>query len=172
MEELAAAASHAQLFVATHEKDRFEPLLGRHFAADAYGVVWVEDFDPVKPHRQDEWGGSTGPRCGPVCSRRRSQTAITRHIAAAPFHMIESLTEPPEGDMTYAQCRAAWPDKVFWGNINLENYYLPPDQLRQEVIAKRERAGKRAFAFELSEDLPLNWRDSIPIVLKTLEELG
>ena len=97
---------------------------------------------------------------------------IRDQIATAPFHMIESLTEPPEGDMTYDQCRAAWPDKVFWGNVNIEVYELPPDRLREEIRAKRERAGKRGFAFEISEDLPANWPETVPIILETLQELG
>jgi DNA repair exonuclease SbcCD ATPase subunit len=53
MNELGEAASHAQLFIATHEKDRFEPLLDRHFARDAYAVVSVEDFDPLKGPKLD-----------------------------------------------------------------------------------------------------------------------
>jgi len=97
---------------------------------------------------------------------------IADQIANAPFHMIESLTEAPEGDMTYRECREAWPDKVLWGNINVDLYYRPPSQLREGVIAKRERAGKRGFAFEMSEDLPRGWEDSIPVVLATLEEIG
>jgi EAL domain-containing protein (putative c-di-GMP-specific phosphodiesterase class I) len=86
--------------------------------------------------------------------------------------MIESLTEPPEGNMTYDECRSAWPDKGFWGNINVELYGLPLEQLAESVIAKRERAGKRALAFEISEDVPANWRESVPVVLETLEKLG
>lgn len=97
---------------------------------------------------------------------------IADQIAAAPFDGIESLTEPPEGDMLYDQCRAAWPDKVFWANINVDCYALPPEQLAQEVLAKRERAGKRALAFEISEDLPKNWEDAISVVLRALEMAG
>lgn len=96
---------------------------------------------------------------------------ISQLIAKAPFHIIESLTEPPEGNMTYDACRAAWADKAFWANINLEHYYLPKEELKQVVRQKRERAGKRGLAFELSEDLPTNWRESIPIVLETLLEM-
>jgi hypothetical protein len=99
-------------------------------------------------------------------------SAISDQIAAAPFTGIESLTEPPEGDMDYAACRAAWPDKVFWGNINISDYYLPKEQLMESVAGKRDRAGKRGFAFEISEDLPLNWKDSIPVVLETLDMIG
>jgi len=96
---------------------------------------------------------------------------IRDRIAAAPYHILESLTEPPEGDMTYDQCRAAWSDKAFWGNINVPLYYGPADKLRQAVIDKRSRAGKRGLAFEVSEDIPRNWRQSIPVVLDALQEL-
>ena len=95
---------------------------------------------------------------------------IADQIAAAPFHIIESLTEPPEGDMTYDRCRAAWPDKVFWGNINAEVYELPADALRHAVAEKCRRAGRRAVALEISEDLPRTWKDSIPVVLSVLNE--
>jgi len=99
-------------------------------------------------------------------------SVIADHIAQAPFHMIESLTEPPEGDMSYDQCRRAWPDKVFWANINVDLYAEPEPILRQAVVDKRQRAEKKALAFEISEDLPANWQQSIPIVLDTLRELG
>ena len=96
---------------------------------------------------------------------------IADQIAEAPFHMIDSLTEPPEGNMYYDACRALWPDKVFWANINVDLYSQPEAVLRQAVMDKRQRAGKQALAFEISEDLPANWQESIPIVLDTLKEL-
>jgi hypothetical protein len=93
-------------------------------------------------------------------------------IARAPFHVIEMLTEPPEGDMPLDQCRAAWPDKVLWANINLGRYKLPPAELREAVTAMRRRAGKRALALAIAEDIPENWRESVPVVLQMLQELG
>jgi hypothetical protein len=98
--------------------------------------------------------------------------AVAEEIARTPLPIIESLTEPPEGDLWYDECRSLWPDKVFWGNLNLHLYALPPDQLRAEIIAKRERAGKRGLAFEIAEDLPANWEAAIPVILDTLRELG
>ncbi len=97
---------------------------------------------------------------------------IKDQIAKAPFHMIESLTEAPEGDMAYDLCRENWPDKVFWANINVDLYSQPEGELAQAVIDKRNRAGKKGFAFEISEDMPANYAESIPIVLKTLKEMG
>ncbi len=93
---------------------------------------------------------------------------IADQIAAAPFHMVESLTEPPEGDMHYEDCRAAWPDKVLWANINIGLYAEPADVFREAVADKLRRAGARALAFELSEDLPSNWSERIPMILDVL----
>jgi hypothetical protein len=98
-------------------------------------------------------------------------SVIKDQIAEAPFHMFDSLTEPPEGDMLYDECRTLWPGKVFWANINVDLYRQPADVLRQAVIDKRGRAGKRALAFEISEDRPHDWQKTIPVVLETLNEL-
>jgi DNA repair exonuclease SbcCD ATPase subunit len=45
--ELAEAARHAQLVVATHEREKFEPHLAKYFADEPYKVVSVDSFDPV-----------------------------------------------------------------------------------------------------------------------------
>lgn len=97
--------------------------------------------------------------------------AIANDIAQAPFHIHESLTEPPEGDMWYDECRATWPDKAFWANINVGAYALPPDELKAEVRAKCARAGAAGLAFEISEELPSNWRETVPVVLEALREV-
>jgi len=98
--------------------------------------------------------------------------ATAERIAGAPFHVVEMLTEPPEGDMTLDECRAAWPDKVLWANINVSLYGLPPAELQQAIVTMRQRAGKRALAFAITEDIPVNWRESIPVILQTLQEVG
>ena len=42
--ELALAAQHAQLFVATHEKEKFEPLLSTHFNSEPTAQIDVIGF--------------------------------------------------------------------------------------------------------------------------------
>lgn len=95
-------------------------------------------------------------------------------IAGAPIDLLESLTPPPEGDMTLAEARAAFPDKLFWSNLNLETYELPPDSLRATILDAIEQGAPdgRRFAFEVAEDLPRNWRDSLPAILEVLREAG
>jgi hypothetical protein len=93
-------------------------------------------------------------------------------IAQAPMDLIESLTPPPEGDMTLAQARQAWPNKLFWSNINVSVYQLPPEQIRARILDLVQQAapdGKR-LAFEVSEHIPQNWQESMAVVLAALEE--
>jgi hypothetical protein len=91
-------------------------------------------------------------------------------IADAPIDVIESLTPPPEGDMSLEECRDAWPDKSLWSNINVSAYSLDRDRLIRLVMENTEKASVngRRLAFELSEDLPKNWEESVPIVLRAL----
>lgn len=95
-------------------------------------------------------------------------------IAKTPINVIESLTEPNEGDQLIGEARAAWPDKLFWCNIRVGDYELPPEKLRKKVISLVEAGAVdgRQFAFEVSEQYPANWKDSMPIVLDTLIDLG
>lgn len=95
-------------------------------------------------------------------------------IAQTDIDGIESLTSPPESDMTYAEARSAWPDKLFWANINVSYYSLPEEELSKKVNELRKQASTdgRYLAFEISEDLPVNWRTSIPVVLNTLAEMN
>ncbi|MDE0222935.1 MAG: hypothetical protein OXJ90_26965, partial [Spirochaetaceae bacterium] len=46
MRELASAATHAQLIVASHEKDRFEPYIDKYFRSGSYRVLRVTSFAP------------------------------------------------------------------------------------------------------------------------------
>ncbi len=145
-------------------------------------VKWLENLtiSMLGPQRYGELLVPMYEQCAPVLEAADKRVmvhydgalnVIKDQIAKAPFHMVESLTEAPEGDMTYAECRQAWPDKVFWANINVDLYAQPEDVLRQAVIDKRNRAGKKALAFEISEDMPANYAQSVPVVLETLREM-
>jgi len=51
IEELSRASEHAQLIVASHEREKFSPHLDSHFDRDEYMTMVVNDFDPVSgPH--------------------------------------------------------------------------------------------------------------------------
>ena len=46
LQELAAAATHAQLIVASHEEERFTPFISQHFPSGSYRVLRVTSFAP------------------------------------------------------------------------------------------------------------------------------
>jgi hypothetical protein len=93
-------------------------------------------------------------------------------IARAPIDLIESLTPPPEGDQTLAEARQAWPDKLLWSNLNVACYDLPPQALKDLVLTRVQEgaADGKGLAFEVSEQYPMNWKDSMPVVLEALKE--
>ncbi|MBD3183777.1 hypothetical protein GF312_15920 [Candidatus Poribacteria bacterium] len=93
-------------------------------------------------------------------------------IAESPIDLIESLTPPPEGDMPLDECRQAWPDKLFWSNIQTTTYFFEPEKIRKIVLDSAQQAspdGKR-LAFEVSELIPPNWKKSMPVVIEALKE--
>lgn len=93
-------------------------------------------------------------------------------VATAPMDLLESLTPPPEGDLTLAEAREWFPDKLIWSNLNVALYQLPPAELRQTVHDRVAEAAPdgRGLAFEVSEHWPRNWQESMPVVLDALRE--
>ena len=84
---------------------------------------------------------------------------------------VESFTAPPEGDLTYADARRIMPDMIIMANIGLSDYFLPPDELKKKIAGFIECAAPdgRGLIFEISEDLPVKWSESIPVVLDAIE---
>ena len=91
-------------------------------------------------------------------------------IAKTSIDGLESLTTPPEGDLNYIDVRKSLPDKIIGANIGLSDYRLPLDKLKAKVKQFIEQAapdGRNLF-FEISEDLPPNWKQTLPAILKVL----
>jgi hypothetical protein len=63
----------------------------------------------------------------------------------APFHIIDSLTEPPEGDMMYDGCRRMWPNRVLWGNINLDLYSFTGGRTARGRRCQARASGQERF---------------------------
>jgi wobble nucleotide-excising tRNase len=48
LKELAAATQHAQLFIATHEREKFDPDLTKHFDTETIVRIGVEGFSTTE----------------------------------------------------------------------------------------------------------------------------
>ncbi len=93
---------------------------------------------------------------------------IAGDIAALPIDGIDSFTEPPEGDMSTLEARKAWPDKFLWQNINLNWYCLPAKEMAENIARIVRQAGPTRHCLMISEEVPQNWRQTVPAVLEIL----
>ncbi len=148
---------------------RFVSLL-ENFTAESWGAARFRQYHLPVYAKLLPIFEKAGKRVFPHCDGQLA--CVAPLLADTGFAGIESLTEPPEGDLTLAQARAAFPDKVFWSNINVGVYSLPQGELRRWV---RERVRVAAadgcgLVFEISEDRPPNWREAIPVVLEELRK--
>jgi hypothetical protein len=99
---------------------------------------------------------------------------IADDIRALPFDGLDSFTPPPEGDMTAAEARQQWPDKFLWLHPTLDWYSRPPEELACNIREMAAAAGRPAgrFCMMISEEVPPNWETTVPLILKTLDELN
>ena len=108
-----------------------------------------------------------------VCAHFDGKLAcLAEQVARSGLDGIESLTPPPEGDMSYAEARAAFDGQFIWGNINVSQYGLPAEELKG-LVRKLVREGSpdgRLLGLEISEDLPGNWKMAILAVMEELEK--
>jgi len=146
-------------------------------------IANLENFtaETLGPRRYAEFLLPVYERCYPalhaagkvVGTHYDGRTASCAHlIARSPIDVIESLTAPPEGDQPLAAARAAWPGKLLWVNLNMAAYDLPPRALHDLVLRMVADAAPdgRRLAFEISEDLPPRWAESVPVILEALRE--
>ena len=143
---------------------------GENFNADSIGPKRYEEF--ILPVYEECIGilHAAGKIVGAHYDGRTASCAEV--IGRSPLDLVESFTEPPEGDQPLAVARANWPDKLIWCNIGVSDYQLPAAELREKVqsmVAAGAPDGKR-LALEVSEHLPERWRESMPVVLQALKE--
>lgn len=93
---------------------------------------------------------------------------IADDIGQLGFDGLDSLTPPPEGDMSVVEARRHWPEKFLWIHPSLGLDVLPDDEVRETISQIVQAAGSR-FCLQLSEDVPLNWQRTIPLILETLK---
>jgi hypothetical protein len=95
---------------------------------------------------------------------------IAQEIAALPFAGIDSLTGPPEGDLSAAEARALWPRVFLWLHPNLGWYSRSSGEMRAALRAMAAGAQHR-YCMMISEEVPPSWKRTVPFVLQELARL-
>ena len=94
---------------------------------------------------------------------------IANDIQKLEFYGIDSLTPAPEGDVAIARARQQWPEKFLWMHPSLSWFTLSDNELVDNILQMVREADSR-FCFQISEEIPPNWEQTIPLILKTLNE--
>ncbi len=96
---------------------------------------------------------------------------LSEAIAATDLDYIEAFTPAPDSDMTLAEARAAWPDKVIWLNFPSSLHLKSDAEVEAATVDLLNEAGTPdGLIMGITEDIPAHrWRDSCPAIIDGLE---
>jgi len=84
--------------------------------------------------------------------------ALAPAVAASKLDMIEAFTPLPDCDMSVAQARAAWPDKILWCNFPSSVHLSDDGTIAETTRHMLHDAGRgERFLLGVTEDIP-EWR--------------
>ena len=100
--------------------------------------------------------------------------ALVPGIKNSIIDYVEAFTPPPDCDMSVAEAREAWPDKVLWLNfpssVHLMGVEAVEETLRQ--ILKEAVPGDR-FLMGITEDVPDDkWEETFPAMMRIINDEG
>jgi len=105
------------------------------------------------------------------CHLDGNDRLIADLVARTQLDYIEAFTPAPDTDMTLAEARAAWPDKVMWLNFP-SSVHLRSDAEVEEATVRLldELASCRGVIMGITEDIPEErWRGSCWAIMDGLE---
>ena len=98
--------------------------------------------------------------------------ALGDAIARTRFDGVDSMSPPPDNDMSVAEALRLWPDKMVWANFPSSVHLQPPEAITETARRLLEEGGRSGrFWIQLSENLPPGrWRTSIPAINRAIDE--
>jgi len=96
---------------------------------------------------------------------------LAKAIAGTNLDYIEAFTPAPDTDMTLAEARAAWPDKVLWLNFPSSVHLRENAEIKQVTIDLLNQTGKiEGLIMGITEDIPPHrWQASCREIMDGLE---
>ena len=92
-------------------------------------------------------------------------------VSEADLDYIEAFTPAPDTDMTLAEAREAWPDKVLWLNFPSSVHLKPDAVVEQTTIELLEEIDSiDGLLMGITEDIPPDrWQDSCRAIMDGLD---
>ena len=166
----------------TEDRRRIYPIIADSPAqAVNYGgnvspeIVGLERFEKyVVPHYDEacEIMGKKGKLVGVHMDANNKLFADA--LAASKIDYVEAFTPPPDCDLSVAEARAVWPDKILWINFPSSVHLAPAERVKEATRAiLAEAAPGEGFLIGVTEDIPEDcWRRSLGAIADVLEEEG
>ena len=97
---------------------------------------------------------------------------LSEAIGETDLDYIEAFTPAPTTDMTVAQAREAWPDKVLWLNFPCDVHLRPQAEVAAVTIDLLDQAkSPDGFLVGITDDVPENrWRQSYSAIMDGLDQ--
>lgn len=95
-------------------------------------------------------------------------------VAGSRLDYIEAFTPPPDGDLSVAEARSLWPDKVLWINFPSSRHLQQPERIAATARHLIDEAGDGAgFLIGVTENVPEDrWEESFETILRVCREAG
>jgi hypothetical protein len=91
----------------------------------------------------------------PIAHYDGSNRPLVHCLAQTDLPVIEAFTPPPMGDLSVAEAKAAWPDKVVWVNFPGSHFLMPAEAIESYALALlREGAPGGRLVIGCTEDFP------------------
>jgi hypothetical protein len=108
------------------------------------------------------------------CHADGATRALVDNIARLPIDIVEAFTPEPTGDLSLAEARRAWPDKVLWINFPSSVFVEPPAEVaRATRELLRQAAPGGGFLLGITENVPDDkLPESLDAIGEVLDEVG
>jgi hypothetical protein len=96
---------------------------------------------------------------------------LSKAIAGTSLDYIEAFTPSPDTDMTLAEARRAWPQKVLWLNFPSSVHLRPDAEVEKTAVDLLDQAGNMdGLIMGITEDIPPDrWQSSCRAIMDGLE---
>ncbi len=135
-------------------------------------IIGPEAFEKYYlPHYAEAWE-ALHPKGKLLASHLDANCGILRGlIARSKLDIIEAFTPAPTTDMTLAEARAAWPDKVLWLNFPSQVHLKPDTEVERATVGLLDEVPRvEGILMGITETVPADrWQGSFTAIMDGLE---
>ena len=108
------------------------------------------------------------------CHLDADMHTLVEAVAGLKNDVVEAFTPVPTCDVTVAEARRAWPDKVLWMNFPSSEHLESPARIHDQTVKiLQEAAPGGRFLISITEDIPEHiWRSSLSTIARAIHEFG